>query len=641
MSSGAYYDSALYDTALYDDAGAGVKIELLINAVWTDITGYVRVQQGIRITRGRQDEQSAFSGAQCSMTLDNRDGRFSPRYPSGAYFGFIGRNTQIRVKMYDATSATYLVRFHGVVSEWPVVFDPSFNEGTVSITADGIRRRLLRNSALGSPMFRAVSTLAAGDVIAYWPMEDGSVTTQFASGMSPPGSPASFTGSVELDGDTTTFVGSDGLPVFGDAFTFSAKVPNYLPSASGSQVVALFKSTATSSSTGFDLFVDTIGAHYFVFEYIPSTNLGGWAMYNYATGIQEAASTTFNMGAAFSAGCRIRWSFKQNGTGIDVDLSFDTLTGAGFHFGVVTIPASTFGWITGIRMQNNGAGVSTTLGHVYVENNVSGLSIGSAMTGWAGETAIARCSRVAGEEGIPIVTTDGLVTSAQMGLQPLAESALTIIDDAATVDGSISTELVDSFGLSVRSRSSMYSKPATVTLNMDKIREIQPTDDDQLTENDVTVTRSSGSSYRAVSIDAVMSPTALGTYASSYDLNLYSDTQLQDQAGWRMSEGTINKPRVPEIFFDANKLAATDRTNLFSLREGDTISLTATIAAMLNKYGLESPCSLRVVGWEETVTDVEWLFSLNAVQVEPFNVLILDDATYGVLETGLSPRIAL
>lgn len=81
-----------------------VKVELqnIVSAgAWTDITSYVydRGDSAIQIVRGRQDEGSGTQPATCNLTLNNRDGRFSPRNPTGPYYGRLGRNTPIRVSV--------------------------------------------------------------------------------------------------------------------------------------------------------------------------------------------------------------------------------------------------------------------------------------------------------------------------------------------------------------------------------------------------------------------------------------------------------------------------------------------------------------------------------------------------------------
>ena len=104
-----------------------IKVELLgvvTAAVWTDVTTYVqRRDGGINITRGRADETSTVQPSKATLSFNNRDGRFSPRNPSGAYYGKIGRNTQLRVSI---LAGTY--RFWGEVSQWPTLQDITGND---------------------------------------------------------------------------------------------------------------------------------------------------------------------------------------------------------------------------------------------------------------------------------------------------------------------------------------------------------------------------------------------------------------------------------------------------------------------------------------------------------------------------------
>jgi hypothetical protein len=76
-----------------------VTVELQLGGTWTDITSKVYVRDPITIRRGRSSEGQNVDPSTCQLTLDNRDGRFSPRNPSGAYYGLIGRNTPLRVSV--------------------------------------------------------------------------------------------------------------------------------------------------------------------------------------------------------------------------------------------------------------------------------------------------------------------------------------------------------------------------------------------------------------------------------------------------------------------------------------------------------------------------------------------------------------
>lgn len=83
-----------------------VIVEMLIGGVWTDVTQWVYTRNEITIERGRKDEGKQVDPGRCTLTLNNRDGRWSSRKPDGPYYGLIGRNTLVRVSV-DA-GASYL-----------------------------------------------------------------------------------------------------------------------------------------------------------------------------------------------------------------------------------------------------------------------------------------------------------------------------------------------------------------------------------------------------------------------------------------------------------------------------------------------------------------------------------------------------
>lgn len=80
-----------------------VDVEFDIDGTWTDVTSYVRGDQGVVITRGKSSESSNADPGRCTLTLENTDGRFSPRNPTSPYYGILGRNTPIRVSVHGGT----------------------------------------------------------------------------------------------------------------------------------------------------------------------------------------------------------------------------------------------------------------------------------------------------------------------------------------------------------------------------------------------------------------------------------------------------------------------------------------------------------------------------------------------------------
>lgn len=71
--------------------------------LWVNISNDVRVADGISITAGRSDEANQVDTTQCSMRLDNRAGNYSPRNPTGVYYGKLKKNTPIKVELQRVT----------------------------------------------------------------------------------------------------------------------------------------------------------------------------------------------------------------------------------------------------------------------------------------------------------------------------------------------------------------------------------------------------------------------------------------------------------------------------------------------------------------------------------------------------------
>lgn len=81
-----------------DGTALSQALELFISGAWVDATPYVYSPRGsIEIFRGKPNEGASSSDpARLTATLDNRDTRWSPRNPTGPYYGQIGRNTKVR-----------------------------------------------------------------------------------------------------------------------------------------------------------------------------------------------------------------------------------------------------------------------------------------------------------------------------------------------------------------------------------------------------------------------------------------------------------------------------------------------------------------------------------------------------------------
>jgi hypothetical protein len=237
---------SIYQALPFPQAILQLKLELLINGTWTDISSYVQQRANIVVTSGRADETTTAQPCQMTLTLNNRDGRFTPRNPYGAYYGYIGLNTEIRLSAPTTVIQEELTyRFSGEVSEWPPLWDQTGNDVYVQLVASGILRRLNQSSEsnVGSTLFNYYDSLDDATMpVAWWPCTDASGSSQFASGL-PDGDAMTWTGTPSLAADSTSFPGSDPVAQF-DGSTWTGDTDSF-----GSSGDDIFSTPGTFSWT--------------------------------------------------------------------------------------------------------------------------------------------------------------------------------------------------------------------------------------------------------------------------------------------------------------------------------------------------------------------------------------------------------
>lgn len=76
-----------------------IRTELHLAGAWTAISPDVYVRDPKVISRGRRDQGTATDPSSLSLTLNNRDGKYSPRNAMSPLYGLIGRNTRVRLSV--------------------------------------------------------------------------------------------------------------------------------------------------------------------------------------------------------------------------------------------------------------------------------------------------------------------------------------------------------------------------------------------------------------------------------------------------------------------------------------------------------------------------------------------------------------
>lgn len=82
------------------------EIQRSDTSAWVDVTGDVfgSPRGGVSFTRGRQDEGGQGEPGLCRFQINNRNGDYAPRNPTGTYYGAIGRNTPVRFSVQAKTN---------------------------------------------------------------------------------------------------------------------------------------------------------------------------------------------------------------------------------------------------------------------------------------------------------------------------------------------------------------------------------------------------------------------------------------------------------------------------------------------------------------------------------------------------------
>ncbi|MDX3629056.1 alkaline phosphatase D family protein [Streptomyces europaeiscabiei] len=160
-----------------------------------------------------------------------------------------------------------------------------------------------------------------------------------------------------------------------------------------------------------------------------------------------------------------------------------------------------------------------------------------------------------------------------------------------------------------------------------------PTDDDQKLRNEVTARRTDGGEYTYAKTsgpqntsDPAEDPQGVGVYDEGIELNVADDTQLPDQAAWRVFLSTVDEDRYPLVRVDlaANPSLADDLTGL---NPGDRVTI-----ANPPEWLPPGPIEVIAEGAEEPIGHpIDWDLRLNASPGSPWLVahLAADAASAG------------
>jgi hypothetical protein len=613
----------------------GPMVEIYVDEAWMDISPDVRYADKIRITGGRPDESSRAQQNTCSFTLNNRTGKYSPRNPMSPLYGKIGRNTAVRVSVDQEGTKRY--RFHGEIVAWPQNWDLTGNDVWVPIEAAGVLRRLNQGaSPLRSTLYRGLINETVNPVIAYWPCEDGEDSTFIASAVNGAKNMV-ISGTPDL-ASSTVFACSDALPTMGSA-SFKGTIPSYTVTGE-SQVRFLLAIPAGGATNGQIICsIATTGtARRWELYYVSAGSTVGLRAFdadNVSVGDLGAIGFTSLSGQLV----RCSVELTQNGANVDTTVSMlyigGNLENTNNPFNSVTVQR-----VSSVTMAPGKGLTTTVIGHVSFQIQTdSSFDLSDQTNAYNGETPRLRLARLCSEEGVSFVNiTGGGAENVSMGPQGL-KTLPDLLQECVDVHLGILYEPRDRFGLEYRTRLSLYNQSADITLSYtasDLFEVPIPVDDDQLSRNDITVSREGGSSARSVLESGPLSvlppPSGIGKYDNALTLNVEDDDQLADQAGFRVHLGTVDEPRYPVITVHLKRSTFTASYALtadaLSILPGDRVVITGPPVWLP-----AGDISQIVQGWTEWFDQFEHVISFNGSPESPWRIAVLDSASLGRADT--------
>ncbi len=610
----------------------GVIVQLYYSGKWNTITSYVRVSNGITITRGRADEASTPAPTKCTLVLDNSDGRFTANNPRAALYGLIGRNTLIRVRVWEDPLIT--TRFYGYVSAWPTKWDVSGKDVYVPIEAYGVRHLIMAgNRPVQSAMRRGLSE--SSSLAAYWPMEDGKLATSFASPMEGVSPLAITNGTCEPAAYSDVF-GSDSLPYIKTA-KLTGFVPSYADGAGQFRMMMRIPASTVASDTTL-VNIHTTGTVKWWRIYYMQEGEGciGIAAYNAAG---NSVLDLYTDLAVDDKNIRLTVNLDQNGTGID------WLVGSYQQFASFatymndTLASQTLGRIRAVVVNPANNLGDAVVGHITVEPIATDIfNQLAAVNAHNNETVNERLDRLCDENGI---TYSGTSTGTErLGPQGIA-SVDELIQEAVKLEGYLREDRAGT-SLIYRSNQDMYNQAPVATLDYNEsghiLPDLEPIDDDQVLTNDVTVTRRYGIKERVTLDTGALStqnpPDGVGIINSDTELSLSTDAQAVQQAGWRLHIGTSGNQRYTSISYDMATLP-TLMSTLYALDVSWPIALDN-----LPAWCPEVAAVQIVQGYTEVLKPFEWSFDLNTTPARDFEVFEIEDTDNGRLDTAGSTLAA-
>lgn len=617
-----------------------VKVEVAFNAgyttpdadrVWTDVSEWVELHQGIADTFGRQDELSTADANRLTLTLDNSDGRFTAGRAASPYYPNVKLGRPIRLSLMTVTGYTS-VRFVGFVNQWPVEWDGTDAYAKATITAGSRLSRL----GLGQKLRSMVeASILATDPTHYFTLGDQADSTHASESSGNNAAPLTVTGTgsalvfgnaigPRTDGLTAlTLAGGEYLAGTSDSASGTAQSVSCFMLRTGNPaatetIVATF-SSAAPYPPGIGVRVTPGGVIEVVsralLDAVPTVQLASAA--NVCDGVLHHIAVT-RSGATWNLYVDGVLANTTSGGNSDAFTSWTPLVGDST---ADTVP------LTG------------TVAHAAFWSNlaVSAASVADqadiGLSGAEGETTDARATRILGWAGVASTEIDTQAGNETMTYQQTSgQSVVDALRDVESTEGGVLFDGRDG-RVTFHNRSHRYTAPVAVTLDMEAQQveaDYAPKLDPSTLTNDVTVDNpTTGESARAVD---TASADEYGTVTSSAKSVADSYDPLQQKASWLVASYAEPRPRVPSMTVDllAQVGGTPSAEDILALTIGSRVAVVNQPA-----QADTADADYFVEGYSEAIGPESYSITFNLSPAHPsLSAFMIEDATRGELDSS-------
>lgn len=552
------------------------------------------------------------------------------------------------------------IRMQGEIPSWtPADRDEAGVNLTVALEPSGILRRLgAGRDPLKSAMRRFIPSLHP---TAYIPFEEGKQGDRRAADATLRGN----TGPMEVTGfdfaKDSDLLGSNPLPVL----TSSARMilRNIPGSATSSWSVGMAYRIPADKAP-------TVGMH----ELLKFNVAGGAAsqvlltletsgglririsVYD-SSGDLVGTNTASDAGSASGGGPTLTGGWRT----LTVRAQPDAVSGTNYSFvwadldgltwgNSVTVTPGVAGRVNrvdtqfGVGLAGMGIGHFTVWGVAFNSAyNYAFTGLGYASTqGLRGETTRAFLDRLSSQEDVPLEITGA--GADRLGPVPPGDY-LGIVSQVVATDMGLLYETRSSLSLAYRTRESLYNQPIDLALdysNGEVFAPFNPVDDDKTVRNRITVKRREGSEVTVEQTTGPLSisppPLGSGVVSTSFETIVDQDSQLLQQAAWRLSVATVDEMRVTKLTLKMGNPRMRPLIDaVLALDTGSRIVID-NLPDDLPPEGFD----LRVIGYTEEFAFNEWNITFTCVSATMWTVGVPDDALLGRADTdGTSLRSAV